>query len=62
MNPFNTLTPEQQLQVLIVRIDIVLEWIGYVLRIAIPTVLLVTMLVIITMKLRRRHRRSHAER
>ena len=62
MNPFNTLTPEQQLQVLIVRIDIVLEWIGYVLRIAIPTALLVTMLVIITMKLRRRHRRNHAER
>ena len=56
MSPFNALTPEQKLQVLIVRIDIILEWILYVLHIAVPAALIVTPLVILLVKWRRRRR------
>ena len=56
MSPFNALTPEQKLQVLIARIDIILEWILYVLHIAVPAALIVTPLVILLVKWRRRRR------
>ena len=52
MSPFSSLTPEQKLQVLIVRIDIILEWIWYVLRIAIPAALILTALVILLVRWR----------
>ena len=56
MSPFNALTPEQKLQVLIVRIDIILEWVWYVLRTAVPAALIMTALVILLVKWRRRRR------
>ena len=56
MSPFNALTPEQKLQVFIARIDIILEWILYVLHIAVPAALIVTPLVILLVKWRRRRR------
>ena len=56
------MTPEQQIQSAIVRIDIILEWIGKVLRIAAPTMLILAVLAIILVKLVAYHRRSHAER
>jgi Tfp pilus assembly protein PilX len=57
------MTPEQQIQVAIVRIDIFLERIGYVLRITVPTVLILTVLAIAMVKLVVYYsRRSHAER
>ena len=56
------MTPVQQIQVAIVRIDIFLERIGYVLRIAVPTALILTVLAIAMVKLVVYYRRSHAER
>ena len=54
MMPFNELTPEQKLQVTIVRIDIILEWIWNVLRIAVPIMLIVTVFALLLAKWRRR--------
>lgn len=54
--PFNELTLEQKLQVTIVRIDIILEWIWYVLRIAVPIMLIVTVLALVLAKWRHRRR------
>ena len=54
MMPFSELTPEQKLQVTIVRIDIILEWIWHVLRIAVPIMLIVTVFAILLAKWRRR--------
>ena len=56
MMPFSELTPEQKLQVTIVRIDIILEWIWHVLRIAVPVMLIVTVFAILLAKWRRRRR------
>lgn len=56
MMPFNELTPEQKLQVTIVRIDIILEWIWHVLRIAVPIMLIVTVLALVLAKWRHRRR------
>ena len=54
MMPFSELTPEQKLQVTIVRIDIILEWIWHVLRNAVPIMLIVTVLALVLAKWRRR--------
>ena len=55
MMPFSALTPEQKLQVTIVRIDILLVAIWHVLRIVLPT-LCVAALLIIAIRFRRRRR------
>lgn len=55
MMPFNELTLEQKIQVTIVRIDIILEWIGWALRIAVP-IMLSTVLVVLLVRFRRRRR------
>ena len=55
MMPFNELTLEQKIQVTIVRIDIILEWIGWALRIAVP-IMLITVVVILLVRFRRRRR------
>lgn len=56
MNPWNTLTPEQQMQVLIVRIDIVLVAIWQVLKIAVPFIILITLTTLVVIRLRRRRK------
>lgn len=55
MMPFSALTPEQKLQVTIVRIDIVLVAIWHVLRIVLP-ILCVAALLIIAIRFWRRRR------
>lgn len=55
MMPFDTLTPEQKLQVTIVRIDIVLVAIWHVLRVVLP-ILCATVLLIVAIRLLRRGR------
>lgn len=55
MMPFDTLTPEQKLQVTIVRIDIVLVAIWRVLRVVLP-ILCAAVLLIVTIRLLRRRR------
>ena len=55
MMPFNELTLEQKIQVTIVRIDIILEWIGWALRIAVP-IMLITVVVVLLVRFRRRRR------
>lgn len=56
MNPWNTLTPEQQMQVLIVRIDIVLVAIWQVLKVAVPVIILIALISFVAVRLlRRRH-------
>ena len=55
MMPFSALTPEQKLQVAIVRIDIVLVAIWNVLRIVVP-ILCVSALLLVAIRIRRRRR------
>ena len=57
MMPFDTLTPEQKLQVTIVRIDIVLVAIWRVLRVALPILCAVVLLIGAIQLLRRRRSR-----
>ncbi len=59
MNPFDTLTFEQKLQVLIVRIDIFLEKAWNVLRFFIPAALIITLLTFMAVRLIRFCRRGH---
>ena len=54
MNPWNTLTPEQQMQVLIVRIDIVLVTIWQVLKVAVPVIILIALISFVAVRLLRR--------
>ena len=55
MMPFSALTPEQKLQVAIVRIDIVLVAIWNVLRIVVP-ILCVSALLLVAIRIWRRRR------
>ena len=55
MMPFSELTPEQKLQVAIVRIDIVLVAIWNVLRIVVP-ILCVSALLLVAIRIWRRRR------
>ena len=55
MMPFSVLTPEQKLQVAIVRIDIVLVAIWNVLRIVVP-ILCVSALLLVAIRIWRRRR------
>ena len=54
MMPFSALTPEQKLQVTIVRIDIVLVAIWHILRIVLPIVCAAALLIIAIRFWRRR--------
>ena len=55
MMPFSALTPEQKLQVTIVRVDIVLVAIWNVLRIVVP-ILCVSALLLVAIRIWRRRR------
>ena len=59
MNAFDTLTFEQKLQVLIVRIDIFLEKAWYMMRFCIPAALVVAFVAIMAVRLIRFCRRGH---
>ena len=55
MMPYSALTPEQKLQVAIVRIDIVLVAVWNVLRIVVP-ILCMSALLLVTIRIWRRSR------
>ena len=55
MMPFNELTPEQKLQVTIVRVDIVLVAIWEALRIVVP-ILCMSVLLLVVIRIWRRRR------
>lgn len=54
MMPFDELTPEKKLQVNIVRIDIIVERIWHLLRIAIPILIIIMVFVFLLARWRRR--------
>ena len=57
MMPFSALTPEQKLQVTIVRIDIVLVAIWKALQIVVPILCVMTLLIAVIRFLKRRRAR-----